>query len=107
MRPVAYAAVLAVCLAGCSSRGPVPQNLPYIMDGTLSSHPARSAQAARRSTFARVAAGKTTPADSDAAFQAKLAQHPKNSREYRILLQEKEYEEFRAESRKSTICKGC
>jgi hypothetical protein len=105
MRPIAYAAVLAVCLAGCSQRGPVPQNLPYIMDGTLSAAP--SARVARRSAFASMRSDVTASADRDAAFEAKLAQHPKNSREYMLLLREKDYEEFRAESKKWVICKGC
>jgi len=107
MRPVAYAAVVAACLAGCSSRGPVPQNLPYIMDGTLSAAPQSSTRAARRSAFASARSDITASADRDAAFQAKLAQHPKNSREYMLLLREKDYEEFRAESKKWVICKGC
>ena len=77
------------------------------MDGTLSSHPSRPAQMARRSAFARAGSDITTSADRDAAFQAKLAQHPKNSREYLMLLREKDYEEFRAESKKWVICKGC
>jgi hypothetical protein len=107
MRPIAYAAVLAVCLTGCSQRGPVPQNLPYIMDGTLSAAPSASARVARRSAFASTRSDITASADRDAAFEAKLAQHPKNSREYMLLLREKDYEEFRAESKKWVICKGC
>lgn len=106
MRFVAYA-VLAVCLAGCSSRGPVPQNLPYAMDGTLSAAPQASKRAVRRSAFAGARSDVTASADRDAAFQAKLAQYPKNSREYMLLLREKDYEEFRAESKKWIICKGC
>lgn len=77
------------------------------MDGTSSSHSSRPAQSVRRSAFARAGSDITVSTDRDAAFEAKLARYPKNSREYLLLLREKDYEEFRAEAGKWVICKGC